>query len=377
MKRLVLLGGGHAHCEVLAQFARSGRGGTELVLVSPARHAVYSGMVPGWIAGDYPFGACRIDLDVLAAAAGALRIEDRAVRLEADARRIVLQGGREIDYDLLSLDVGSTAVLDGLGGAEHGIALRPIDQLETTLQALDARARRGRLRSFVVVGGGAAGIEVLLALHYRLSKLAQDAPRATLVSDGGVLLPGHGASARRRVAASLDRANIVVRLGVPVCALDEEGVRLADGTALRANAVILATGAAPHPWLATASLAKDAHGFVAVDACLRSLSHDTIWGAGDAVTILASPTPKAGVYAVRQGPVLAQNLGLALEGRPPRPFDDASPALAIFNTGGRRAIASWRGLAAEGSWVWRWKDWLDRRFVKRYAASAHGRAGKH
>jgi len=367
MKRLLLLGGGHAHCAVLAEFARRRSAATELVLVSPWRQAVYSGMVPGWMAGDYRFDECRIDLQGLAAAAGARRIEDGAIALQADARRVVLQSGLEIEYDLLSLDVGSVAALAGLAGAEHGIALRPIEHMQSILQSLDERARSGALRRLAVVGAGAAGVEVLLALTHRLAAIAPGGLSVMLVADSAMLLPDHGSNPRRLVAAALKRLGVSLHLGVAVRAIDPQGIQLANGEAIAADAVILATGAAPHPWLAASALARDARGFVAVNDCLRSVSHAQVFGAGDAVTTINAPKPKAGVFAVRQGPALARNLMLALDNQAPRPFDCPSRALAIFNTGGGRAIASWQGLAAEGHWVWRWKDWLDRRFMARYA----------
>lgn len=374
MKRLVLLGGGHAHCEVLAQFARRRGQDAELWLISPWRHAVYSGMVPGWMAGDYRFEECRIDLEGLAALAGARRIEDRVVALNVDARRILLQSGREVAYDLLSLDVGSVSALSGLSGTQHGIALRPIEHMQSILDSLDERARSGDLRHFAVVGAGAAGVEVLLALHHRLSNIAPGRIDARLIADTAVLLPDHGVSARRRVDAVLRRLGIRLHLGVAAEAIDPQGLQLTNGARLAADAVILATGAAPHPWLAESALAPDARGFVAVDDCLRSVSHAQVFGAGDAVTTIDDPKPKAGVFAVRQGPALARNLMLALEDRAPQPFACPSRALAIFNIGGRRAIASWNGLAAQGHWVWRWKDWLDRRFMARYAAPSPERS---
>ena len=368
VKRLVLLGGGHAHCAVLAHFAQQRVPAIELVLVSPWRHAVYSGMVPGWMAGDYRFEECRIDLDALAARAGAQRIEDRAVALHADERRIVMQSGREIEYDLLSLDVGSVAALAGLAGTEHGIALRPIEHMQTVLESLDERARSGTLRTLAVVGAGAAGVEVLLALNHRLAGIAPGRVQALLVADEAGLLPNHGARARHLVRSAFERLGIRVLPGVAVRALSAHGLERVDGETIAADAVILATGAAPHPWLAASSLAGDARGFVAVDDCLRSVSHPQVFGAGDAVTTIHDPKPKSGVFAVRQGPALALNLELALSGGQPRPFHCPSRALAIFNTGGKRAIAAWQGLAAEGGWVWRWKDWLDRRFMARYVS---------
>lgn len=288
--------------------------------------------------------------------------------LRADERRVVLQSGNEIEYDLLSLDVGSVAALAGLAGAEHGIALRPIEHMQTALESLDERTRSGMLRTLAVVGAGAAGVEVLLALNHRLAGIAPGRVQALLVADETGLLPNHGASARHRVGAAFARLGIRMQSGVAVRALSAHGLELINGEIIAADAVILATGAAPHSWLAASSLTADARGFVAVDDCLRSVSHPQVFGAGDAVTTIHDPKPKSGVFAVRQGPALALNLERVLAGAQPRPFHCPSRALAIFNTGGKRAIAAWQGLAAEGRWVWRWKDWLDRRFMAQYAS---------
>lgn len=366
-KRLLLLGGGHAQCAVLADFARRPLSGVELLLVSPNRHAVYSGMVPGWIAGDYRFEQCRIDLALLAARAGARLVQARATSLDADARRVVLDSGESLDYELLSLDVGSSAAVAGIAGAEHAVTLRPIEELEPVLLRLEVQARQDRLRSMAVVGGGAAGIESALALHHRLASRAGQALQVSLLADTPSLLPGHCARARTLVREALARQGIAVRLAATVQALHSGGVRLASGEQIAADAVILATGPAPHAWLVASKLALDERGFVAVDDGLRSVSHPEVFGAGDAVTTIDHPRPKAGVFAVRQGPVLALNLRQVLSGDAPRPYVSPERALAIFNTGDRRAIAAWGDLAAGGAWVWHWKDWLDRRFMRRYA----------
>jgi selenide,water dikinase len=366
-RRLLLLGGGHAQCAVLADFAQRPLPGVELLLVSPNRHAVYSGMVPGWIAGDYTFDQCRIDLALLAERAGARLVQARAVSLDADAHRVELDSGECLDYDLLSLDVGSAAAVAGIEGAAHAVTLRPIEELEPALLRLEAQARQGGLRRMVVVGGGAAGVESVLALNHRLSTLSARRMEVCLLADTPCLLSGHAQRARALVRDELDRQGIVVRLAAMVQAVESQGVRLASGEQVAADAVILATGAAPHDWLAASRLALDERGFVAVDDSLRSVSHPEVFGAGDAVTTIAHPRPKAGVFAVRHGPVLARNLRQALSGGDPRPHISPERALAIFNTGGRRAIAAWGGLAAGGAWVWHWKDWLDRRFMRRYA----------
>lgn len=371
LKRLVLLGGGHSQCAVLARFAREPAAQAEIVLVSPARHAVYSGMVPGWIAGEYAFEECRIDLQALAARAGVRCVEARAVALDADARRIVLDDGGAIDYDLLSIDIGSAAAVGDIAGAQHAIVLRPIEALPPALEAFDTGVREGAIRGMAVVGAGAAGTEVLLTLMHRAAVRLGTPIEAVLVGDARGLLPGHGGRARALVARELARRGAMLRTGAAVRAIGEGGIVLDDADRIAADAVILAAGAAPHPWLAASTLARDRRGFMEVDAMLRSTSHPEVFGSGDCATQIGNPGPKSGVFAVRQGPVLAASLASVLRGGGAQAFQCSPAALAIFNLGGGRAIASWKSLAVEGRWVWRWKDRLDRRFVAGYRRAAY------
>ena len=373
MKRLVLLGGGHSQLAVLARLARDPVAGTEVVLVSPARHAVYSGMVPGWIAGGYRFEDCRIDLQPLAQAAGARRIEARAVALDPDERRLNLDDGSTLDYDLLSIDVGSTAATEGIKGAAQAIALRPIEALPDKLDAFDTGVRAGRIRQIAVAGAGAAGVEVLFTLLHRAATKLGTVLDAVLVADTGGLLPGHGERAQRLTGGELARRGVVMRFDLVLREVGPEGLVLSDlrrpaalPVRIAADAVILATGAAPHPWLSASALVRDDRGFVAVDARLRSVSHPEVFASGDCATLLDDPRPKSGVYAVRQGPLLAANLMAVLNGGEVREFSYPERALAILNLGDGRAIASWRRFAVQGGWVWHWKDRLDRGFIERY-----------
>jgi selenide,water dikinase len=157
-----------------------------------------------------------------------------------------------------------------------------------------------------------------------------------------------------------------VQTGRAVVAAEPRGLRLADGGSVTADAIVWTVGAAPPPWIAQSGLTTDPRGFVAIDQHLRSLSHPEVFAAGDSATLLAAPTPKSGVYAVRQGPLLALNLRRALAGEPLAQFRPQHRTLALISAGGRYAVASYGPLALEGSWVWRWKDWIDRRFMARY-----------
>jgi selenide,water dikinase len=226
-----------------------------------------------------------------------------------------------------------------------------------------ADAQAGRVASIAVVGGGAGGVEMLLAMQFRLQALlGTRAPRFLLVTDA-LQLP---AAARHRIVTLLQARNVAIHAGSAAAAIDYVGVTLQSGISVPADRVVVATSAAAAPWLAATGLACDAQGFLRVDRHLRSVSHPSIFAAGDCAGQDEFPRPKSGVFAVRQGPVLAGNLRAAMSGAPLESYVPQRHALALIATGGRHAIAVRGGLAVAGGWVWRWKDRIDRRFVARY-----------
>ena len=368
MKRLVLLGGGHSHVEVLKRFGEAPVAGVELVLVSPGRHTPYSGMIPGLIADDYNWDQCHIDLAGLSAFARARFLDDRAVGIDPLARSVALgSGGAPLEYDLLSIDIGSTpADAPAAGESEHLVSVKPIDRFLLAVHALCERACSGAVRRIAVVGAGAAGVEVALTLQHRLRRETAALPAFLILTDTLQVLPGHDGRARRIVERILGERGVGVVAGTPVAAVTATGLELAGGREVRADAVIWATGAGAAPWLRATRLALDARGFVAVDRTLRSTSHLNVFAAGDCATRVEDPQPKSGVFAVRQGPALAANLRRGLAGEAPIPFITSSRALALLNCGNRYAVASWEGIALEGRWVWHWKDRIDRQFIARY-----------
>lgn len=368
MKRLLLAGGGHAHVEVLRRFARSRPGNAEVVLVSPASHTPYSGMLPGHVAGFYARDEMFIDVAKLADACGARFVASRVAGLDASANEARLEDGTRMAYDLLSLDVGSTPAIGAAAGvAEHALAVKPIETFLAGWASLLARIADGAVRRVAVVGGGAAGVEMLLAMRHRACETAHGgAVEWQLVTDADDILAGFSNGVRRRFLRVLAARGVIVHRRSPVARVDHEGVHSAGGTAIPADAVVWATGAAPAPWLAESGLALDPAGFAAIDATLRSPSHPDVFAAGDVATMTASPHPKSGVYAVRQGPVLAHNLAAALAGAPLQRYVPQRDALALITTGERRAVATRGGWSFEGAWVWRWKDRIDRRFMARY-----------
>ncbi|HTO47286.1 MAG TPA: FAD-dependent oxidoreductase [Burkholderiales bacterium] len=371
MKRLLLVGGGHAHVEVLRRFGRAPLRDVELVLVSPHRLTPYSGMLPGLVAGDYEHAAVHIDLERAARFARARFLQTLAAGIDTHRRVATLANGASLEFDLVSLDVGSTPATAGVpGAAEHAIGVKPVDRFLQLWDNWCERARTGTLRRLLVVGGGAAGVETILAMHARLARETgrPDAVACALATDADQLLPMHPARVQDLLGRVLARRGIRLHLATPAVRIEPGAMTAADGSRIAADAIVWTTGAAAPPWLRGLGVALDAGGFVAVNESLQSISEERVFAAGDCATMIEHPRPRAGVYAVRQGPPLAANLRAALEGRPLARYVPQAHALAIISTGDGRAVAARAGWAVEGAWVWRWKDWIDRRFVARYAA---------
>lgn len=367
MRRLVLAGAGHAHALVLRDWRRRPLPGVELIVVTPHALAPYSGMVPGWLAGLYRFDEIAVDVAALCRAAGARWVAAELGALDAVRRRVRLGSGEEIGYELLSLNVGST-LRPPPGAAAPVLALRPLAELRGRYEALLEQWRGDASpRPFTVsaVGGGAAGFEALLGVLARLRGLRPDRPvHGRLVTRGAVLLPELAAPARRAAARALARAGVSVQLGSAWSEAIDRGSDL----------VLWATGAEAQAWqldpARRGALAVDAAGFIRIDAQLRSVSHPQVYAVGDCARWEAGAAlPKAGVYAVRMAPVLARNLRAALGDGAPVEYRPQRRFLALLGTGDGRAIASRGPFGAAGAWAWRWKDHIDRHFVRSFDAA--------
>ncbi len=364
MKRLVLVGAGHAHAQVLLGWARDPLPGVALTVVSPEALAPYSGMVPGWLAGHYRHDEIVIDFAALARAAGARWVADELHALDTAAQHVRLAGGEALAFDVLSLNVGSTLRPPPLEDARV-LPLRPLSALRPAWESwlhTWCDAERPAPLHVAAVGGGAAGVESLLAVVGHLRRLRPDrVVTAALLSRGPQLLPGLAAAARRAAERALAAAGVVLRLGVA-----------GDATTLAgAGLVLWATGAQAHDWQRDATrrggLAVSDDGFVRVDEQLRSVSHPAVLAVGDGAHWQPGEAlPKAGVYAVRQGPVLLANLRAALGAGPWQRYVPQRRFLALLATGDGRAIASRGPFGASGRWAWRWKDHIDRGFVRRF-----------
>ncbi|MBI2278055.1 MAG: FAD-dependent oxidoreductase [Dechloromonas sp.] len=375
MKHLVLAGGGHAHLHLLKALAARPWPDVDVTLVAPHARQIYSGMVPGWMAGHYRIEQCAAPLGPLARAAGVRLIQDSVNGLDAGKRIVRTAVSGDLAYDALSLDTG--ADIDCSCLAATGAQLLPIRPLENFVvgwtRLLESLVARGRA-SIAVVGGGAAGVELALAAGYRLTRgLGAANVQVTLVT-GPQLLPGHGRRIVARVGRTLVEHGVNVAGGYAAGA--PNGLHLDDGSELAVDVVIAATGVRPAAWLGSSGLALAGDGFVAVHQGQQSISHREVFAAGDVASRVDAPHAKSGVYAVRAGPVLTANLERMLNGLPPLADQPQRRSLYLLATGPREAIMSWGGVAAGGRWAWKWKDWIDRRFVSQYHSVNANRSGE-
>lgn len=365
-RSIVLLGAGHTHLHVLRHWQDRPRPGVTLTCISDFPVATYSGMLTGVLAGDYPASAMEVPLAPLCEAAGARLVVDHVTCIDLQAGEVRLSASPSLAFDLLSVGVGSTPSASAAFDAGTGVvAIKPMQTFLTRLRDALTRARNSnRSLRVAIVGGGAAGVEIALCLPAFVRAAIGQGVTYTLVSDGA-LLPGCTAGLVRRATTALDRAGIS-RLSGRIVSVDDQELRFADGRLLSADVTVWATGASPRPILDLIDLPKDAAGFLATTDTLQSAGDPRIFVVGDAGSIQGRRAEKAGVHAVRQGPLLLDNLQRRLDARPLQAFVPQASFLKLLNAGGGYAIGEWQGISFEGRWC-RWlKDTIDTRFIAQF-----------
>ena len=365
-KRLILAGGGHVHLPLLARLADFTAAGIEVVCVAPGPYLAYSGMGPGLLSGRYALSELRFPIAAMATRCGGRFVRGAVAAIDPAGRRLFLRDGSRLDYDAASFGIGSRVVPDFACSDAPGATVYPVKPIENLLlarQAVESRVEAGGTARVLVAGGGAAGFEVAANVLGLFRQLGVAAPQLAVAAPRG-LLPGWPDRAVRLAERSLLERGARVVAG-RVIGLDRGMAKLSDGSRLGCDLILAATGTQPPGLFTDCGLSADPGGGLTVSACLQSPFHPEIFGGGDCIHFGPTPLPRAGVYAVRQGPILAANLLAYLTtGRELTPFRDVGPNyLALLNCGDGRAILRKGPLVTEGAWVMALKDWIDRRFM--------------
>lgn len=363
-KTIALIGGGHAHVQVLRRLAMKPESNLRTIVIVDRTDVVYSGMVPGYVAGDYARDELEIDIVPLARRAGASVILASATSLDPDQKRILLKGRPSVAYDTVSIDVGSTVKdCNAPGVKEHALSTRPIssfvDNLNERIKSLPADA------NIVIVGGGAAGVELCLTVKNRIQRSGKDA-RIQLLTSEREILSGYSNSVKRKIIRILTESDVTIKREEPALAVEKDRVITADGY-IQSDLTVWATGASPTAFVKDSKLPKDSVGFVRTTPTLQVENHPDVFAVGDCSNLIHAPwVPKAGVYAVREGPYLERNLRRHLSGRSLIKYKPQRDFLSLLHLGNNRALGTKWGKVFMGKHVFRMKQWIDRRFMSRF-----------
>jgi selenide,water dikinase len=377
LRDVVLVGGGHSHVGVLKAFGMHPIPGVRLTVVCTDAHTPYSGMLPGYIAGHYSYDQVHIDLSRLCVFARARFIHAEVTGIDRSTRRVLLRDRPSIAYDVLSINIGSTPQMQNVPGAQaHAVPVKPIYQFNQRWLALLERTRQHiGPTTIAIVGGGAGGVELCLAMQYRLrnelTAQGRDPKAITFhlfTSEG--LLPTHNARVQKRFGQVLQERGVQVHSHSKVTEVAPGKLHTGDGAWLEADEVLWVTQAGGAAWLQSTGLALDAKGFLRVNSYLQSISDPLVFAAGDVASIEGHALEKAGVFAVRMARPLALNLRRTLRGDTLKPYRPQTQWLALISTGDKFAVASRGIFSAAGHWVWRWKDRIDQRFMQRFSPVA-------
>jgi selenide,water dikinase len=376
VKDLVLIGGGHSHVYVLKMLGMNKIPGVRVTLVAKEVNTPYSGMLPGHVAGHYTWDECHVDLRPLCTFAGHRLIHDEAVGIDTVNKRVMLKNRPPVSYDALSVDIGITPAAGVRGAADFTTPVKPIFGFGARWESLMARVLETKKKTHVVVvGGGAGGVELALAMQHRLrselEKLDQPGDRVEFaLVTRGELMPTHPAATRKTFRGIFEARGVELVEHDGVENVTATAVQLASGRKIPADECIWCTQAAPQAWPGDSGLDTD-DGFIRVSPSLQSTNVPGVFAAGDVASVVGHPRPKAGVFAVRQGPPLAGNLRRYLLGESLVDFTPQKTFLGLISTGSKHAIASWGsfslgGATSTGTALWAWKDRIDRKWMKMY-----------
>ena len=358
--QIVLVGGGHTHALVLNALKSDPIPDAEITVINPGETAPYSGMLPGFIAGHYTRDDLDIDLKTLCGSVGAKLIDGRAIGMDTEKKCFILESGDEITYDIASVDVGITSDMAMLSGfAQNAVPAKPLATFASRWDAF--RASEGP-KNVAIIGGGIAGAEIAMAMAFALR--TDPAEVSVKLLDRGKILSANSKAAQKHVRRELSRNAVQILEDVNVVEVTPSGIVLEDGTSIPSNFIVGAAGASPHNWIKDTGL-RLLNGFIEVDETLMT-SAPKVFAVGDCAHMSFAPRPKAGVFAVRQAPILASNLRRILSDERLQKYHPQTDYLKLVSLGGKRAFGEKSGWGFSGGLMWRMKDKIDRDFMAQF-----------
>ena len=368
-KRLVFVGGGHAHLTCLKNLQEFGKLGHHVTLISLSPYHYYSGMGPGMLSGIYRPQEVRFNIKKMAEDRGAIFKEGKVVRIDADRRLLFLASGDEIPYDVVSFNTGSDVPIESLTpmSFDNIFPVKPVINLLKARQTILGALKEGRRPNFVVVGGGAAGLEITANL-WRLVHDAQGIGK--IINIAGKRLMNEAPERVRDLATnSFSKRGVEVIEGARVKTVEREAVLLNDGRRLPVDYVFMAVGIKPSSLFKDSGMLTGQDGGLLVNTYLQSVAYPEIFGGGDCISLQGHDLAKVGVYAVRENPILYHNLRAALEGGTMRSFIPQRTFLLIFNMGNGKGIYWKKNWVWDGRLAFLLKDYIDRSFMKKFQFS--------
>lgn len=367
-KHLVLIGAGHAHLTCLKSLRDFTARGHEVTVIGPDTHHYYSGMGPGMLGQTYSPKEIRFNSQRMAEGGGARFVKGIVSQVQPGERKLVLASGEEIPYDVVSFNIGSGIPKDKVTiQQDTGVfTVKPIEQLLRAQKAILEKLGDKTLE-IVVVGGGPAGVEISGNL-WRLVTRHNGKMNLSLVA-GRRLMSDFPEKVRTSVLSSYQRRGLRVIEGSHLTEIQAGKATLTDGRELPFDLLFLALGVQPPRLFVDSGLPTGPDGGLLVNEFLQSVAHPEIFGGGDCIYFQPRPLDKVGVYAVRQNPILLDNLLAALEGRTLKPFTPQESYLLIFNLGDGRGIFWRKKLVFDGRLAFMLKDYIDRSFMRKFQIS--------
>ncbi|MBL1210031.1 FAD-dependent oxidoreductase [Geminocystis sp. GBBB08] len=368
MLNLVFIGGGHSHAIALYLWGKKPISGVNVTLISDVKNTPYSGMLPGYLGGYYTYEQTHINLEKLAKFAKIKLIIDSVIDIDIKHKKVIGRWGNQVDFDLLSIDIGSTPKNREIQGANlYTIPAKPVHFLIEKWQEIIKKTQLNPSKKLTlnIIGGGAGGVELAINIYQKLNNiLTPNKLKINLIHKREQILSNQNQWASYKLTEILKSKKINLYLNTVVKIVNEDSLITESGLKITGDYHFLVTQASTPLWLKNSSIATDQEGFILIKDTLQTLNYDFIFATGDIATMINYSRPKAGVFAVKQGKPLFENISNFLKNKPLKFYHPQKHYLNIIGIGNQSAVAIWGNIAWESPILWHFKQYLDQTFIK-------------